>query len=274
MTNEQIISKILKENNIKEFAFLPFGLANKANGRLWDKCQKTANTCIIILFPYKTQYTVKDGYVFSAYARTRDYHSRATQFFDKVIPLLENATGGHFEGFADHSPIGEKYAAARCGLGCIGKNTLLINKRFGSFVFIASIITDLKLKSDETTISSCANCGKCMSLCPNGAITENGFDFKKCLSYISQKKTKTHEEWELLRKNNVIWGCDKCQDVCPMNSQISFSTDSYFESRVLDCVSKQLIENMNDDEFSEFPFSWRSKSVILENFDNLNKKQP
>ena len=141
------IVKALKENGISEFAFLPFEDASKANERLWEKCSGKMKTCIITLFPYRTDYTVKDKYVFSAYARTHDYHKRCEQFFNAVIPRLRNELRHEFEGYADHSPIGEKSAAAMCGLGVIGRNTLLINKKYGSYIFIASILTDMVLES-------------------------------------------------------------------------------------------------------------------------------
>lgn len=270
MTNEQTIARILNENGISEFAFLPFEDASKANERLWEKCSGKMKTCIITLFPYRTDYTVKDKYVFSAYARTHDYHKRCEQFFNAVIPRLRNELRHEFEGYADHSPIGEKSAAALCGLGVIGRNTLLINKKYGSYIFIASILTDMVLESHPSKPTYCIDCGRCMQACPGGAISRDGYEFKKCLSYISQKKTKTEAEWDALRKNNVIWGCDICQDVCPLNSGKALSKDGYFADHVLDNVTEELIAGMQDEIFQEYPFSWRKKEVIMQNFKNCS----
>ncbi len=272
MTNEQTIARILNENGISEFAFLPFEDASKANERLWEKCSGKMKTCIITLFPYRTDYTVKDKYVFSAYARTHDYHKRCEQFFNAVIPRLRNELRHEFEGYADHSPIGEKSAAAMCGLGVIGRNTLLINKKYGSYIFIASILTDMVLESHPSKPTYCIDCGRCMQACPGGAISRDGYEFKKCLSYISQKKTKTEDEWDALRKNNVIWGCDICQDVCPLNTGKALSKDGYFADHVLDNVTEELIAGMQDEIFQEYPFSWRKKEVIMQNFLNCNIK--
>ena len=270
MTNEQTIARILNENGISEFAFLPFEDASKANERLWEKCSGKMKTCIITLFPYRTDYTVKDKYVFSAYARTHDYHKRCEQFFNAVIPRLRNELRHEFEGYADHSPIGEKSAAAMCGLGVIGRNTLLINKKYGSYIFIASILTDMVLESHPSKPTYCIDCGRCMQACPGGAISRDGYEFNKCLSYISQKKTKTEAEWDALRKNNVFWGCDICQDVCPLNSGKALSKDGYFADHVLDNVTEELIAGMQNEIFQEYPFSWRKKEVIMQNFKNCS----
>jgi len=270
MTDEEKIGRILKENGIEEYAFLPFSSAVKANERLWKQCEGRMNTCIILLFPYRAEYTVTDDYIFSSYARTRDYHRRCDEFFKKVVPILRSELCHEFEGYADHSPIGEKSAAAKCGLGVLGNNTLLINKRYGSYIFIASILTDMTLRSDEAAPKKCIGCGRCKAACPGKAIGDGSYDYEKCLSYISQKKSKTHEEWELLRKNKVIWGCDICQDVCPMNSTAEPSTDEYFASDLLTNVDEKLIDSMPDGIFAEYPFSWRKKDVIMQNFKNCS----
>ena len=109
-----------------------------------------------------------------------------------------------------------------------------------------------------------------MQACPGGAISRDGYEFKKCLSYISQKKTKTEAEWDALRKNNVIWGCDICQDVCPLNIGKALSKDGYFADHVLDNVTEELIAGMQDEIFQEYPFSWRKKEVIMQNFKNCS----
>ena len=113
-----------------------------------------------------------------------------------------------FSAFVDNSPIPEVKTAALAGLGVVGENGLLITEEFGSWVFIGEIVTDLFIECEEREIKSCIKCGKCKKVCP----AKN-----ECLSAVSQKKGElSSEEERLLKENNIVWGCDICQEVCPL----------------------------------------------------------
>ncbi len=269
---KRTITEALKQHGVTEIGFLPFSKANPGNQRLWQECNEKYNTCILLLFPYKTEYTVKDRYSVSAYARTYDYHKRCSEFFEEVIPILNKKTGFEFKGFADHSPISEKLAAAQCGLGVIGKNSLLINKKYGSYVFIATLLTNYIAHCEKHTVTACIGCNKCVDACPSGALGANTSDFEKCLSFISQKKQKNPEELKILRDTKTVWGCDICQTVCPLNQGVSSSNDSYFSKGVLDNISGELIDSMPDQTFLRYPFSWRKRQVISDNIKNCNNE--
>lgn len=227
-------------------------------------------SCIVFLVPYKTDDMVSDNCGISIYARSMDYHLFFCALYQKILPLLEEMfPNERFFGFADHSPVNEKLAAAKAGLGCIGRNSLLINEKYGSYVFLGSLLTTLSLPAAAKEIETCGNCGICVSCCPVQAICEKGIIAEKCLSYISQKKNKNENDYLLLRKNNTAWGCDICQNRCPMNKNVQTSAIDYFRKNRLDNITEELIKNMPDAVFQKYAFAWRGKSIILQNLRNL-----
>ena len=180
---------------------------------------------------------------------------------------MNERLGYTFYGFCDHSPINEKLAAAKCGLGVIGRNSLFIDEVYGSFVFLGSILTNSINNTNVSKIKNCLNCGKCATACPNNAINEHGIDRTKCLSAISQKKNKTDDEKELLKTNNIVWGCDICQNVCPHNIYAKISPIPYFETTRIAFIDKYFIEDVSDEEFNKYAFSYKGRKIVLDNID-------
>ncbi|MDD4164323.1 MAG: 4Fe-4S double cluster binding domain-containing protein [Eubacteriales bacterium] len=228
------------------------------------------NSCIVFLVPYKTKDKNTDSFGVADFARSMDYHAFFHELYLRIIPKLNDAfCGEYFFGFCDHSPINEKLAAARAGLGIIGRNSLLINQLYGSYVFIGSLLTTLSLPVTETEIKPCTDCRICELNCPADAISVKGIIKEKCLSYISQKKVKTKEEFLLLKSGNIAWGCDICQNVCPLNKGKKLSGLDYFSICRLNSISEELIASLSDEQFSKYAFSWRGKNALLENLRNL-----
>lgn len=226
-----------------------------------------ARKVIIFCLPYRSENDIEcDG--FSEYARIYDYHKYSSSLYSRIIELMVKETGDSFYGFCDHSPINEKLAAAKCGLGVIGRNSLFIDNVYGSFVFLGSVLTNADLNSDVHAIVSCINCGKCVNACPNSAINDNGIDRLKCLSGISQKKNKTDEEKQLLKKHNIAWGCDICQLVCPYNDK-ELSPIPYFKETRIKNIDARFIESLSDEEFNRYAFSYKGRKIVLDNIDIL-----
>lgn len=264
------MKKIFQDNNITEYAVIPFNESLVINPRLMP--EETINSIVVFLVPYKSECVPKDNYGISAYARVKDYHGYMKSLFVDLVPKLSQKFGANFYGFADHSPVNEKMCAAYGGLGVIGKNSLLINEKYGSFVFIGVCLSPLKTENRIKDVVSCINCGKCALQCPGQAITEKGISGEKCLSGLSQKKKLTEEEQKKVTEAGLCWGCDICQNVCPMNEKAMLSPIDYFTDTYLDNVSPELIESMNDEEYSKYAFSWRKKEVILRNMHSADLK--
>lgn len=226
---------------------------------------KNAKTIIVLLFSYKTD---TDGNI-SSYARGKDYHTVLKDISKPLIALI-NSLGYNASFFCDNANLNERFLAREAGLGFIGENGFLISPEFGSFVFLAHIITDLEISPDTPNKDFCMACGKCKNACPTKALSTG--DFYSCLSYITQKKGElSKSEANLIKKTRMCWGCDICQKVCPHNENVPTTKIPEF--------SENLICNLNDiamsnkefkQTYSDRAFSWRGKGVIERNLNIIN----
>ena len=258
---EQIKSS-LKSKGIDRIGIIDINECEIINQRILPEWAESA---VIFCIPYRSATEIaRDG--FSEYARIYDYHNFSHHLYDSLYCTIVDKHN-HFKGFCDHSPINEKLAAAKCGLGVIGKNSLFIDEKYGTFVFLGSIITDVKYTKPAHDIMACENCGLCISACPNSAILSMGIDRDKCLSGISQKKKKTDEEKALLKKHNIVWGCDICQNVCPHNISAKVSPMTYFKDTRIPHIDKEFILSLSDEEFKKYAFSYKGKEIVLNNIE-------
>lgn len=262
-----ILKNALQAEGITRIGLLSIDECEIINERLLPS---NAKTVIMFCIPYRSTHDkTTDG--ISEYARVYDYHRYCSELFERIIPFMHHETSHDFFGFCDHSPINEKLAAAKCGLGIIGKNSLFIDDVYGSFVFLGTIICDISIEHSTVQIKNCINCNKCAVSCPTKSITERGIIRETCLSYISQKKRKTEDDRELLKSNKIVWGCDICQLVCPYNDNAKISPIPYFANTRNGNIDINFINSLNDEEFNKYAFSYRGKAVIKENIEYINK---
>lgn len=262
---------IFEKEKITEYALIPFDNNLVMNPRLLPEGE--INSILVFLVPYRSPHKPIDNYGVSAYARVKDYHGYMKGLFERIVPALFKEYGTPFFGFADHSPLNEKLCAAKGGLGVIGKNSLLINKTYGSFVFIGVCLASLKAEQDCVPIQRCRECGLCENACPGNAIGDGVILAEHCLSGLSQKKRVTDEEQERVTNAGLCWGCDICQNACPLNKNAAFSPIPYFSETFLDNLSIKLIEEMTDEEYGKYAFSWRKKEVLLRNMHALDAER-
>jgi epoxyqueuosine reductase len=128
--------------------------------------------------------------------------------------------GGSYRVFVDANQHVDREAAARAGVGFYGKNTMLITRRFGSWVVLGTLVTDVELEPTPPLRLDCGSCTLCIEACPTGALDEPGvLDATRCLSYWTQSSEPFPEPYrEAL--GDQVYGCDICQDVCPWNRGI------------------------------------------------------
>jgi len=154
------------------------------------------------------------------YAYGKDYHKVVKK---KLIHLFKwmAENYGAIDGrcFVDSAPVLERDWAKRSGLGWVGKHTLLINPKKGSYFFLCEIICDLELEYDHPIKDHCGTCTRCIEACPTEAISEDGYvvDGSKCISYLTiELKNEIPNEFSD-QMENWMFGCDICQQVCPWN---------------------------------------------------------
>ncbi len=173
----------------------------------------------------------KDAPQLSMYAYGKDYHKVVRKKLNQLFTAIK-AQFGDIDGrvFVDSAPVMERDWAKRSGLGWVGKNTLLIHPKKGSYFFLAEIILDLELQYDHAISDYCGTCTRCIDACPTDAISPQGYfmDGSKCISYLTiELKNRIPEEFQD-KMNNWVFGCDICQQVCPWNKFAAPHTEADF----------------------------------------------
>ena len=162
----------------------------------------------------------EDSYLISKYAYGEDYHRVVKDRLRELVSLMREEIGDfHARVFTDSAPVMERSWAQRAGLGWIGKHSLLISKKKGSFFFLAEIICDLELEYDPPfETDHCGNCTRCVDACPTEAILpDNTVDASKCISYFTIELKDEIPGTVRGKFEDWMFGCDICQDVCPWN---------------------------------------------------------
>jgi epoxyqueuosine reductase len=193
----------------------------------------------------------KDKGKISRYAWGKDYHLIIWQKLDELETSLKEINPD-FESlsYVDTGSFMDKVWAVRAGIGWMGKHTNVINKEYGSWFFIANIITNYDFEYSKQVPDFCGECTACIDACPTDAIvSEYIVDANKCISY-QTIENKNEIPSDLKGKfDNWIFGCDICQDVCPWNIKFSqLTTINYFYPKNKELTHKEIAE-MDNQEF-------------------------
>ena len=214
---------------------------------------KSVITLLINYFPEDKQ--LEDAPKIAKYAFGEDYHhvikNKLNHFFARIREEIGEING---RGFVDSAPVLERTWAQKSGLGWIGKNGNLINKKQGSFFFIASLIVDIELYYDDPFVKDyCGSCTKCIDNCPTEAILpEKIIDGSKCISYFTiELKDALIPEKMKGKFDTWLFGCDVCQDVCPWNRFSKPTNEIKFKPlpEILNFNSNDW-EDLTEDKFS------------------------
>lgn len=228
--------------------------------RVKEKLGRVESVAVFLIPYYAGQKTTN----LSVYAQPRDYHGYIRLLSQRFARFLEErGSKADFAAFADSSPIDERDAALRAGLGFLGENGLLIHPEYGSFVFIGEMFLSRAFSPEPISeIRRCPDCGECRKACPTGAIRDPKRSL--CLSLISQKKELTEEESALLDAATCKWGCDLCQNVCPFNRNARETSIPFFREGHVSELTEAAIEAPKE-EFLTRAFSWRGRNILRRN---------
>lgn len=183
-----------------------------------------AQSVVSVLLNYFTTQKQRDpnAPVISKYAFGQDYHYALKERLARLLTYIrEDLAPCEGRAFADSAPLLEKALARQAGLGWIGKNSLLIHPRKGSFHFIGELVLNLELDYDQPFGNSlCGSCSRCIDSCPTGAlIGPSLLDATRCISYLTIETKEEVSEPLAQKLTNRLVGCDICQDVCPWNGK-------------------------------------------------------
>lgn len=246
------LEKWLKENRHGKMQYMENYFDKRLDPRLLVDNAKSVISLMYNYFPSKT--LNKSKYKISKYAYGQDYHTVVKEKLKIIANELKNRIGDiNLRIFIDSAPVMDKAWAKRSGLGWIGKNSNLINKKSGSFFFLAEIILDVELEYDNAIKDYCGSCTRCLDACPTNAIIEPYVvDGSKCISYFTIELKDEIDKAYVGKFDNWIFGCDICQDVCPWNRFSSPHNEPLFNvSPALEQFADKNWEELTEDVFQK-----------------------
>ena len=189
------------------------------------------------------------------YAQGADYHQVLWRRLDQLLAWVrQQVPGCDGRGVVDTAPLLERDFARRAGLGWFGKNTMLLNKKLGSYFFLAALLLDLELRPDPVhEAHHCGTCTACLDACPTEAFVGPGvLDARRCLSYLTiELKGPVPAAWRD-EMREWLFGCDICQEVCPWNRKAPVGREPTFAPRP-ELMEVDLVEllSLSPEQFRE-----------------------
>ena len=234
-----------------EMTYLPRGAEKRRDTRLPFEGVRSA---VVVALNYGGK---QPAGTVARYARGKDYHDVMIARLESLHAWIEAALGRDVRGkaYVDTGPILERDLAQRAGLGWIGKNTMLISPRHGSFFFLGALLLDLDLQGDAPfDADRCGSCTRCLEACPTDAFVEpRVLDANRCISYLTiEHRSEIAPELQPLM-GDLIYGCDVCQDVCPWNHRFATELpDNELAARAENVTPDPTeLMSLSDDDFRE-----------------------
>jgi epoxyqueuosine reductase len=235
-----------------------------------------ARSVISVILSYNINEIRKDksAPIISKYALGKDYHVVIKRKLIQLLKFIEaNVSNTKGRAFIDTAPLLERAWAAKAGLGWIGKNSILISRVHGSFVFIGTILINTVLEYDSPVKDLCGNCNKCIEACPTNAIIRPKLlDARKCISYLTVVHKLSIPDKYKGKFQGYIFGCDICQNICPWNENKNQHDNQDFKSlpKLLEMTKEEwynLQESCFKDISKDSPMRRIKFSVIKRNIE-------
>ncbi len=224
---------------------------------------ENAKTVISVILSYVPKELIhENGIKISKYAYGPDYHEVLKSKMEIMLGAIKKEVPEiNARIFIDTAPVLERYFAMTAGLGFIGNNTCLITEKYGSLVFIGEIICDVESSEyDLPNVKTCGECKKCIMACPTGALSENGLDANKCISYHTIENRGSIPADIALRISDQVFGCDICQDACPYNKAVKNENREDFE--IHSAIKDIDFNSLSDISNGEFNRRFASTSLL------------
>jgi epoxyqueuosine reductase len=189
------------------------------------------------------------------YARGQDYHHVLAERLTALVAWMRQHSDEAFDAaiFVDKHHVQERVYAQHAGIGWIGKNTCVINRDLGSWMFLSGIATSLPLDVDAPAFDHCGACTLCLDACPTGALVEpHTLDATKCISYLTIELQTPIPDGQRAAVGGHAFGCDICQDVCPWNLAPARTADQAWQDAGRDGVRASALWQRSDDELHRF----------------------
>ncbi len=236
-----------------------------------------AKTVISFAYNYFTgrgSSEISDEYKFSNYAWGDDYHIIIKKYLFEIVEYIQSFSKNlKYRVCVDTSPIMERNWAVRAGIGWIGKNTHLITKDYGSWLFLGEIIINKKIPPTGFFEQDyCGTCTACLDSCPTDALKEPYIlDSNKCISYLTIEHKGDIPDEQKDSLENWIYGCDICQEVCPWNIKFeTMSNDLHFYPR--DTIkSKKKIKDWDDVDKKTYNEIFRKSAAKRTKYEGLKR---
>ncbi|WP_430933815.1 tRNA epoxyqueuosine(34) reductase QueG [Saccharicrinis sp. 156] len=233
-----------------------------------------AKSVIVLLTNYTPQkkQTDPDAPIIARYAYGQDYHHVIKDKLKLLFSYIQEEIYPELEGryFVDSAPVLERSLGVKAGLGWIGKNTNLIHKKLGSYVFISELIINLELPASEPIKDACGGCTRCIDACPTQAlIAPKTLDARKCISYLTIENKEDIPEEFVGKMENRVFGCDICQEVCPWTWKSRPHTNENLQpvTKILE-LTKEEWQTLNPDTFSE---TFRKSAIKRAKYTGLKR---
>lgn len=227
---------------------------------------------IVIGVPYAEGYkkpSTNNKGLISVVSYGEDYHKNLNILLNNLATEIKKHVDFQYKICVDTSPLIDREICKNAGIGNYGKNSMLINEKYGSFINIGYLLTSLEIECTDGQNDNdiCKDCELCIKSCPNKAIfKEGGINATRCVSYLTQTKNYIPLEYRKSMKNQ-IYGCDVCQVVCPKNKINSEKTSTIDVSKLLIDLDELL--NISNKEFlnkyGNLSGSWRGRNVWKRN---------
>ena len=188
------------------------------------------------------------------YARGRDYHRVIKRKMRDYVAELAHRLGRELAArwYVDDGPMLDRAAAARAGLGWFGKNGNILTTELGSWVFLGQVITDLELEPDAPLQKTCGSCVRCIDACPTGAIVvPYVIDNSRCISHLTIENRGPIPRKLRPLMLDWVFGCDICQEVCPVNRKARPTAEPGFGNSELSLVDLVELLEMSEEQFRE-----------------------